>query len=88
MSVTSVRLQKNLETPLDELAKKLHRSRNWIINQTIKEFLERGSREEKRWAETVQALESVEQGKMVESEKVHRWLESWGVDDELSAPGS
>lgn len=86
MSVTSIRLQKDLETPLDELAKKLQRSKNWIINQAIKEFVERGNLEEKRWAETVQALDSVEQGKVVGSEKVHRWLESWGADDELPPP--
>jgi predicted transcriptional regulator len=86
MSVTSIRLQKDLETPLDDLAKKLSRSKNWLINQAIKEFVEKGSLEEQRWAETLQALESVEQGKIVEAEDVHQWLETWGTEEELSPP--
>ncbi len=86
MSVTSIRLQKDLETPLEELAKKLNRSKNWLINQAVKEFVAKGSLEEKRWAETLQALDSVERGQVVGSEEVHQWMESWGKDDELSSP--
>ena len=86
MSVTSIRLQKELEAPLEDLARKSHRSKNWIINQAVKEFVERGSMEERRWAETLQAIDSVEQGKVVGSEEVHEWLESWGSDSELSPP--
>ena len=86
MSVTSIRLQKELEIPLEELARKHHRSKNWLINQAIKEYVEKEDVEEKRWADTLQALESVKQGKVVESEDVHRWLKSWGKEDELPPP--
>lgn len=41
---------------------------------------------ERRWEETQEALESVNQGKVVSGERVHEWLASWGSDDELSAP--
>jgi len=84
MSVTSIRLQKDLESPLEDLAKKLHRSKNWLINQAVKEFVERGSLEERRWVETMQALDSVEQGKIIGSKEVHGWLNSWGNYDEVS----
>ena len=86
MSVTSIRLQKELEIPLEELAIKLRRSKNWLINQAVKEFVERGVEEDKRWSETLQALDSVEHGKVVDSEEVHQWLESWGKDDGLPPP--
>lgn len=86
MSVTSVRLQKELETPLEDLAKKLHRSKNWLINQAVKEFVEKGNLETQRWTETLQALDSVEQGKVVDSEDVHKWLDTWGTEKELSPP--
>ena len=52
MGVTSVRLKPEIENPLEALSKKLDRSKNYLINQAIEEFLERNTLEEKRWAET------------------------------------
>ena len=76
MSVTSVRLQTELELPLDELAGKLSRSKNWIINQAIKDYIAAQTLEETRWQETLQALESVRQGKVVDGDTVHKWMKS------------
>ena len=39
MTVTSIRLQAELEEPLEVLAKKLDRSKNYLINQALKEFI-------------------------------------------------
>ena len=86
MSVTSVRLQTELELPLDELAGKLSRSKNWIINQAIKDYIAAQTLEETRWQETLQALESVRQGKVVDGDTVHEWMKSWGTDSELDVP--
>jgi predicted transcriptional regulator len=86
MSVTSVRLQTELELPLDELAGKLSRSKNWIINQAIKDYISAQTLEETRWQETLQALESVRQGKVVDGDTVHAWMKSWGTDNELDVP--
>ncbi len=88
MSVTSIRLQKDLETPLEDLAKKLHRSKNWLINQAVKEFVEKGNLEERRWTETLQALDSVERGVVVDVKNVHEWLDTWGSEEEPSPPNS
>lgn len=41
---------------------------------------------EARWAQTVQAMESVSRGEVVSGEAVQRWLRSWGTSDELSVP--
>jgi len=86
MSVTSIRLQKELEPPLNELARKLDRSKNWLINQAVREFIAKSALEERRWAETVEALDSVKRGDVVQSEKVHDWLKSWGENNELAPP--
>lgn len=88
MSVTSIRLQKDLETPLEDLAKKLHRSKNWLINQAVKEFVEKGNLEERRWTETLQALDSIERGTVVDAKNVHEWLDTWGSEEEPSPPNS
>jgi len=86
MGVTSIRLQPEIEKPLEHLSKKLDRSRNYLINQAIKEFIERKSIEEERWMDTLSALESVKNGNVVEESEVHEWLKSWGTKNEKSPP--
>ncbi len=88
MSVTSIRLQPEIENPLAELARKLDRSKNYLKNQAIKEYISRQTLEEARWEETLEALESVKSGKSVDEKEVNQWLESWGTDNELSPPKS
>lgn len=86
MSVTSIRLQPELEIPLDSLAAKLDRSKNYIINLAIREFLERQAIEDYRWSETLVALESVKAGRGIDDAEVAEWLNSWGSEDELEPP--
>ena len=86
MGVTSIRLQPEIEKPLESLAKKLDRSKNYLINQAIKEFIERKSIDEKRWSETIEAIASVKVGKVVAEENVNKWLESWGSESEIKPP--
>lgn len=86
MGVTNVRLQPDIENPLEELARKLDRSKNYIINQAIKEFIARQSVDDERWQETLQAIRSVETGRRIEEQLVARWLESWGTGEELEPP--
>ncbi len=86
MGVTSIRLSEDLEVPLEQLARKLDRSKNYLVNQAIKEFVLRQSMEELRWSDTVEALESVKAGRLVESKEVSDWLKSWGSDVPKSPP--
>jgi predicted transcriptional regulator len=86
MSVTTVRLQPNIEVGLDAMTLKLQRSKSWLINQALKEFIERQELEQQRWNDTLQALESVTKGALVAGDDVHDWLRSWGTKHELSPP--
>ena len=86
MGVTSIRLQPEIESPLEELAVKLDRSKNYIINQAIKEYLERQYIEDSRWSDTLEALSSIKEGSSVPESEVNAWLESWGSGEELSPP--
>ncbi len=88
MGVTSVRLSNDVEAPLEQLVQKLDRSKNYIINLAIKEFVARQSMEDARWAETLAALESVKSGKIVDEDDVTQWLKSWGSKGEKAVPGS
>lgn len=86
MSVTSVRLQPDVEKSLEEMAGKLQRSKNWLINQAIRDFVVRQEQDEVRWQETLAAMESVAQGRVVSGDAVHTWLRSWGQTNELPPP--
>lgn len=88
MSVTTVRLQPEVEENLNAMASKLQRSKSWIINQALSEFIERQVLEQSRWQETLNSMESVAQGKVVSGEAVHTWLQSWGAPNELQPPKS
>ncbi|MFT5112293.1 MAG: putative transcriptional regulator [Parasphingorhabdus sp.] len=86
MSITSIRLTEDVDQPLTSLAKKLDRSKNYIINQAIKEFLAKQSLEDSRWQETLEALESIQAGKSLDETDVNSWLNSWGTGKRTSQP--
>lgn len=86
MSVTTVRLQPEVESGLESMADKLHRSKNWLVNQAIREFVARQEQEQARWNETLAAMGSVARGEVVSGEAVHAWLDSWGSSNELPPP--
>lgn len=85
-TVTSVRLQDDLDESLEQLAGKLSRSKNWLINEAVRTYLETQTLQEQRWAETIASLASVRAGKVAEADEVHEWLDSWGSADELPPP--
>lgn len=86
MSTTTVRLQPEVEQGLEAMAGKLHRSKSWLINDALKDYIRREEQAQARWQETVQAMESVAQGQAVSGDAVHAWLRSWGNADELPPP--
>ncbi|MDZ7803416.1 transcriptional regulator [Thiohalophilus sp.] len=88
MGITSIRIADEVEKPLEALSKRLDRSKNYLINQAIKEFLARQSLEDSRWQETLEALESIKAGQSVDEEDVNAWLNSWGTNHRKSPPES
>jgi len=86
MTVTTVRLQPEVASDLEAMADKLQRSKNWLVNQAVREFVARQELDQSRWTETLAAMESITQGRVVEGESVHEWMKSWGSADESSPP--
>ena len=86
MGVTSIRLNADVEAPLENLAQKLDRSKNYLINQAIKEYVARQAMDDARWEDTLKALASIKEGKTIDEAEVVSWLKSWGTDNESSAP--
>jgi len=86
MGVTSVRLNSEVEAPLDKLAQRLDRSKNYLINQAVKEFIARQVMEDSRWEDTLKVLASIKEGKLIDESEVTSWIKSWGTDSESSPP--
>ena len=86
MGVTSLRLSAEVEAPLENLAQKLDRSKNYLINQAVKEYIARQAMEDARWEDTLRALASIKEGKIIDESEVVSWLKSWGTENETSAP--
>ena len=57
-----------------------------LINQAVREYVDRKQLDAKRWTETLEAIESVKTGQVVDEESVHAWMESWGTENELPPP--
>lgn len=88
MSVTTVRLQAEIEQQLEAIASSLNRSKGWVINQALSEYIDKQQLEQERWNQTLDAMESAAQGRVVNASEVHRWLNSWGTENEQDAPRS
>jgi len=86
MGVTSVRLNAEVEAPLENLSQRLDRSKNYLINQAIKEFIARQAMDDARWEDTLKALASIKEGKTIDESEVVSWLKSWGTDGESASP--
>ena len=86
MAVTTVRLQPDIEQHLEAIASRLQRSKGWVINQALEEYIAKQKLEQERLQQTLDAMESAAQGRVAEASDVHDWLSSWGTENEKDAP--
>ena len=87
MPVTSVRLEDDLHGRLERLAKREQRTRGWLINEALRDYLEQEELRAERYRQTLEALEEIEAGApTADGEVVLEWIASWGTDDEKPVP--
>jgi predicted transcriptional regulator len=81
----SIRLDDAVLSKLDALTKATERSRAWLMAHAVEQYVEHEA-----WQiEAIQnTLEKIRQGraKFASDEETTRWLQSWGVEQELKAP--
>jgi len=62
----------------------------WNLSHAIRMLMYQYVKQEKeldrRRLETVEALEDIESGRIVDGERVLDWLDGWGTDNETAAP--
>lgn len=86
MSITSVRLQADVERDLGRVAERQRRSKSWVINQALREYVQRQTSEDERWKQTLEALDDIAAGRVLSATDVHAWLRSWGTPKESRPP--
>ncbi|TVQ83897.1 MAG: ribbon-helix-helix protein, CopG family [Chromatiaceae bacterium] len=86
MGMTSVRMPDDLLQRLDNTATRLRRSKGWIINDAVREYLERDELRQRRDQETREALAELDAGQVVDGDEVLAWIDSWGSENEHEPP--
>ena len=80
----TLRLNPEIIEGLDRLAASTNRSKTFLVEEALTNYLER---EAWQISEIVEAVAEADSGgPFVEHEKVDAWLRSWGKDDEQPPP--
>lgn len=80
---SAVRLDEEVRDELEEEARRQHLPVDRIANQAIKAYL--GNQALKREA-IREAIAEADKGVFISAEAMHRWIESWGAENELPFP--
>ncbi|MEY5264580.1 ribbon-helix-helix domain-containing protein [Salmonella enterica subsp. enterica serovar Corvallis] len=68
---------------VDQMAARLERSRGWIIKQALSAWL---AQEEERNRLTLEALDDVTSGQVIDHQAVQVWADSLSTDNPLPVP--
>lgn len=84
---TSVKLDDEMLARVQELAELRQRSPHWIMREAIGQYVAREEQREQLKRDTEKAWEEFQAtGQQVTAESVEEWLNSWGNEDERTAP--
>ena len=79
----AIRVPASLVTELDRLAKAVNRSRAWLGEEALRQYVQ-----VQRWhlSEISSGIEDLEAGRVVPHAKMEKWLNSWGKPGEKKPP--
>ena len=79
----AIRVPSALVTELDQLAKAVNRSRAWLGEEAIRQYVQ-----VQRWhlREISAGIEDLKAGRVVPHAKMDAWLKSWGKPEEKRPP--
>jgi predicted transcriptional regulator len=79
----AIRVPAALVDELDRLAKAVNRSRAWIGEEALRQYVR-----VQRWqlGEISAGIEDLEAGRVVPHAKMEKWLDSWGKPNEKKLP--
>ncbi|TPE64470.1 ribbon-helix-helix protein, CopG family [Sandaracinobacter neustonicus] len=74
----------NLAEKVEAMAARLERSRGWVVKQALAAWVDQ---EEERHRLTLEALDDVRAGRVIDHQAVLAWADSLGSDKPLPPPG-
>jgi len=86
VAMTSVRMPDELMHKLEDIAERLRRSKGWIINDAVRNYIEQAEKETQMLEQTLEGVEDLKAGRVVEGQAVMEWIESWGTSTEKRPP--
>lgn len=82
-----VRLDKQLESRLNALAVKTHRSKSFLAKEALTRYVEEEERKQLENELTMSRWEEYQEtGETINNEDMMDWLDSWGTDEEKPCP--
>ncbi|HBG07864.1 MAG: CopG family transcriptional regulator [Geobacteraceae bacterium GWC2_58_44] len=72
-----------LAEKVDQIAARIERSRGWIVKQALSAWVDQ---EEERRRLTLEALEDVDAGRLIDHQAVQAWAASLDTDTPLEVP--
>ena len=78
MGITSVRFSEEIDSDLERAAAALRRTKSWLINEAVRDYLQRRDEAGERWRDTLAALDQAKHGDVVDGAEVMAWLATWG----------
>jgi predicted transcriptional regulator len=83
MRILTTRLPVPLARKVDEISQRLERSKGWILQQALMDWIER---EEERTRLTVEGLADVDAGRVVDHSSVQAWTDNLDPENPLAPP--
>ena len=80
MGITSVRFTEEIDSDLERAAAAARRTKSWLINEAVRDYLQRRDEQGARWRDTLAALDEVKHGELVDGTDVLAWLTTWGKE--------
>ena len=80
---STVRLDQEVRDELEEEARRQHLAADQLANEAIKAYLDNQALKRKAIRA---AIVEADKGAFISSEAMHRWIESWGTENELPPP--
>jgi len=82
-----VRLDKQLESRLNALARKAQRSKSFLAKEALTRYIEEEERKLRENELTLARWEEYQEtGETISNDVMMDWLESWGTEQEKSCP--
>ena len=84
---TSVKIDDALKNRIHHLAAIQHRTAHWIMREAILEYVEREESRERFKQEALLSWSAYQEtGLHLTGEDVHKWLNTWGTDQDAEPP--